>query len=701
MPLTIVGRYQLTTGGITSFYAVAQDPNNLDSMYGLYNDGVTYKLYKFTWPSTMTFLVDTGVAPFAASYIYNVGVIGQDFMYGVGMIDETYHYAFALVGTIMSPDPSLIKIIDVNLDTLGVTVYQANAGDGTNFEFVPLVLTFDGIGSYFTLGGRNYVVKKRYGQATGTITTVTDAWKPWLMIDDQSWAYPDDPNWYRLYASGTPAKALLGAGATYLPVGATLGGDLLSGHSYGRTSPGRTLLWDDDWRYMLWMLYAGAEGWLVAVRKHLGSGVYTWAILSKAANYAQGQVDGAFDIWQTGVTGAPGTVRKVFFSAGGFRDRIYSSLAWPMSMDNSVEIDTGGASVVQPIFIATNDEYAYVVHYTGTTWGACITKIKDTDLIAEPPASPSISATGAKVVWKDKRVFFIKVPGYGRHLWWGAPFEPQSLDPSWDGYNTPVFENEDNTTLLVFADMVYIGSRAGWKRLRGKTPDYWVLDDIDSVVGPVTDKSVAVTPFGAIYPREDGLYLFNGYSARIFYPQAKTILENVNWNVVEKAFSVWDGRYFRFFYPRGASVVNDRELVVDLVGGLENARATESDRAASGGFYDPVTKILFLGDEDGNLEVAGSSGSRALEVVTKEFPAQGLLQAGTFQRLHYDADTQGETITVTAYYDGVEQAPVTISTTSRKRGQVSLPKGNAYRVGIKIAVTTDKDVKLYEPWTLE
>jgi hypothetical protein len=366
---------------------------------------------------------------------------------------------------------------------------------------------------------------------------------------------------------------------------------------------------------------------------------------------------------------------------------------------DSIVVD-GASGCLDAIFCIDN---CWLVFSRSGGHNYAITRILDDKIIVEDDEDPTPPAYGAIVHYKDKRVFFIGAEGYDRYLWWGQPFEPQSLDTGWDGYNTTLWEDEPCRALIEFENVLYVGSKKGWFRLRGSSPDHWIPDNLAGTKGPFNHHSVGVSPAGALYPRKDGLWLFNGYTSRLFCEGVKNLLADMNWDCdLSIPFAVYDGRYFRLYYPTGSSEVNNRELIVDLIGGVENARATEGDRAASCGFYDPVTDITFLGTEDGDLVIEGASGSREIEITTKEFPAAGLINAGTFSRLHYDIDTAGATITITPIYDGVEQESLTLpATPGRVRSSVSLPKGNAFRVGIKITAETDADVKIYEPWVLE
>jgi len=455
--------------------------------------------------------------------------------------------------------------------------------------------------------------------------------------------------------------------------------------------------WDDNWQYGFGSGGYGGLRDLLFYRKNVVTLQYQAIAVIEDEVVAVGAASTqAFDIWQTG---DDASLRRMFFSFGSTEPKVYSSLVWPPAVDSSIAVDTGGVNH-HITSLHTADEYVYVVHFGGTDQGTCITKLMESELVAGE-AEPSIGGIGARLLFKDKRVFFIGVPNYGKYLWWGQPLEPQALDVGWDGFNTTVFDDEDNTSLNALDDNIYIGSQKGFIRLRGKSPDSWVLDQTLATTGPLSDKTSSVTPFGLIYPRENGLWLFNGFTSVLFFEKGKNLLSNVNWDEYARAFSLWDGRYYRLYYPSGTAVENDRELVVDLIGGIENARGTEGDRAATFGFADLTTNTVYLGDASGNLmTLGGTAAARTFSLTTKEYPTNGLLAAGSFSALHYDIDLAGATLSIIPICDGVEKAAKTITNTTRTRSKVSLPDGNYYRVGFRFEITTAAAVKFYDPWYL-
>lgn len=708
MALTAVGRYQVPAGQV--FYLHVQDPDDLDSMYMLGSDAGTWKVYKFTWPDTLAVVATIGTY-LTGKYIKAAQIVNGNFAWGLGYLDSNKYYCFT-VATAQNFGSDDSRIYDVNVATGDVTYYSPGMGPAPGFE--PWVFVghcrngYDGTGTYTYMvvsgGGHQWsVIKKYIGVSGGSYIHDLTGQEPILAPDDQNFVSWDaNAQVFRKYATTTLTNVGLNLGSGYLPTVAVLNAQ---GWGVGTFTviywgswyyPYKDLTWDDNNRYIMMGCTTDTGRVMVGVKKNVVTGQYSLCHFLSDVSAANWQSYNCFDLWKDA-----GGKERFYYTTDGtpHLQRIYADY-WPFTGETYLTVDTGTPYVT---YVQTAEGgYSYVYHYNGSGYASCITKIYDDEFVADA-ASPAISAPGLMLKWKDKRVFFSGVSDYERFLWWAQPYEPQALDIGWDGYNTTVFDDEDVTSLIVLEDTLYIGSKKGWMRLRGKTPDHWALDLTLATYGPLNDKAVSVTPFGAIYPRSSGLYLFNGYTSRLFFEKGKGLMENINWDSLDKIFSIWDGRYYRLYYPKDSATSNDRELIVDMIAGPDSARGTEGDRAASAGWADIPTGTIYLGDESGNiLTEGGGSTSRDLEITTKEYPAQGLIQAGQFSKLHYDIDCAGASVYITPIYDGTAGTAILIPTNNtRTRGHILLPKGNAYRVGIKITVSTTAAVKIYEPWVLE
>jgi len=716
--LSIVGRKLLSHQPLIP----AQDPENLDRFVYLAHDS-TWKIWSIVWGEDPTMLCDLGTL-LDGQLLPTMCVVANNSSTFLGTLDETPHFAFCFFKSNLGVGADY-GICDVNMNTGAYTVHYpfptAHQGimfDGKIFSRYEASGTVFFCSAQYTDIGNNYIVwgKKRYGEVVGEASaeqnTNVPASRDAVFMDEinrLSYFFAYAGYYYQTILSNFQSGGLPYSGSVLPAENADLGGygnpDWIS-HTINSPVPAVRRMWDDNYLYGFGQTSHGGPAVyeLFFFKKNLVTGAYvtTRMLTLPAGGSGNGTSHMAFDIWQPG---SDTTKRRMFYAY--FRgEKVHSSLVSPAVDTDSIAIDNAyGVGVSNPAIVSlhTADEYVYAFHSGGNLYGNCLTKIMETENIAPDEGTVSIGGIGARLLFKDKRVFFIGVPNYGKYLWWAQPMEPQSLDVGWDGYNTTVFDDEDNTSLNALDDSIYVGSQKGFIRLRGKSPDSWVLDQTLATTGPLSDKTSSVTPFGLIYPRENGLWLFNGFTSVLFFEKGKNLLTNVNWDEYARAFSLWDGRYYRLYYPSGSAIENDRELVIDLIGGIENARGTEGDRAATFGFADLTTNTVYLGDASGNLmTLGGTVASRAFSLSTKEYPCgPGLMDAGTFAALHYDIDLAGATLSIIPICDGVEKTPITITNTTRTRSKVSLPKGNFYRMGFRFEVTTDAAVKFYDPWYIE
>jgi hypothetical protein len=408
-----------------------------------------------------------------------------------------------------------------------------------------------------------------------------------------------------------------------------------------------------------------------------------------------------------------------------YRDKTGTTLSQPLdqlrtNIENAALIPIGGGfqNVVQRIILREStkkvvqdtiqDANVIVGPFQVTEIAVGVTAVVDTydDATLElriPHTNENFYPVVAykKFIYHAKRIFGILAPGYANTLWWGQPYQWDSLDAGWDGYNSTTFDDDTDTTLLDAEAYPYIGARSGWKRLRGTSPADWAIEKTEATIGPAEDKTCVIAPLGILYPRENGLYAFNGITARLIAPQIKNLMASVNWDSISNAFSLWDGRFFRFFYPKDKSQTNNRELIIDTIAGEAEFRAAETDLAMSAGYFDRVTQKTYLGTSDGKLLEGVGASSRTLTITTKEFIVGDGFNAESKGQLHYDVDTKQDALIVTAVYDGVDQTSFTIVTDGRVKSSHSLPKGICKRIAFKLSITTDKAPILYEPWFIE
>ena len=262
--------------------------------------------------------------------------------------------------------------------------------------------------------------------------------------------------------------------------------------------------------------------------------------------------------------------------------------------------------------------------------------------------------------------------------------------------NSIFLAGENVTSLALFDEQLYIGSQKTWRRRRGTNPSYWTWEDINGAIkGPLNFRSVALTPWGLVYPGNDGhIWIFNGFTT------AKVVEQFVfSTEPDTTAHASFDGRFYRLYYGD----TTNPELVIDFFG-FPNVppRVVQSTRSASASFYDPATNEFYQGDSDGYLRNGADTGEEVtLTVRLAEVPIERLIDIGNAGSMLIHVNTQEDSLTITPYCDDEAQTPLsTIETDNLKR--LPVPLGlNEYRTfSFEATITTKKDIELREPWLI-
>ena len=262
--------------------------------------------------------------------------------------------------------------------------------------------------------------------------------------------------------------------------------------------------------------------------------------------------------------------------------------------------------------------------------------------------------------------------------------------------NSVFLEGEDVTGMVMFDEQLYIGCQRTWKRLRGTNPYYWSWEPISGAIkGPLSWGAMAVTPWGIIYPGNDGhIWIFNGF-------ETARIVEHFVFATKPDAtcHSTYDGRFYRLFYGD----TTYPELILDFLEFPRRPpRVIQSTRDASASFYDPSSNTFYLGDEDGYLRNGEDTDTEVtLTMRTAEVPIEQIINLGAGATLLIHANSQDVTLQITPYYDDVAQDPITtVRTSSLERVPIALPWNDYRAVSFEITITTAEDIEIREPWLL-
>ena len=309
-----------------------------------------------------------------------------------------------------------------------------------------------------------------------------------------------------------------------------------------------------------------------------------------------------------------------------------------------------------------------------------------------PPDSPDIVAyhPGADRVFaaKDNAAF------------WSVPGEYHTFifNTSSDTYtntNEVFLAGENITGMIILDEQMYFGSAGGFRRLRGADPASWRWEDTGATKGPVSERALSKTRWGALYPGNDGrIWMFNGF-------ESSPILEYFVFDVKPSSLShaTFDGRYYRLFYKDETYP----SIVVDFFG-FPNIppRVVKSVQDADSSYYDKFADTYITGTSDGFIKT-GVNNEPDVEIIirTPEIPVEALDKLGDMGTLVLRLNTNGGNVEVTTIADGIELDSVsTFSTDSYQFYPVSVPLGCQYTLQFEIKITTKQDFILGEPLML-
>jgi len=267
---------------------------------------------------------------------------------------------------------------------------------------------------------------------------------------------------------------------------------------------------------------------------------------------------------------------------------------------------------------------------------------------------------------------------------------------SYTNVNSVFLEGESITCLAMFDEQLYIGCQRTWKRLRGTNPDYWMWEPIAGAIkGPLSWRAVAVTPWGLIYPGNDGhIWIFNGFeTARI----AEGFVFSTDPDTT--CHATYDGRFYRLFYGDATYP----ELILDFLEFPRRPpRIIQSTRDATASFYDSASNEFYLGDSSGYVRNGEDTDSDVtLTMQTAEIPVEQLITLGNAGSLLIHANTENVTLTITPYFDDEAQDEITtLRTSSLKRVPIAMPFNDYRSFSLRVSITTNEDIELREPWIL-
>jgi len=163
--------------------------------------------------------------------------------------------------------------------------------------------------------------------------------------------------------------------------------------------------------------------------------------------------------------------------------------------------------------------------------------------------------------------------------------------------------------------------------------------------------------------------------------------------------ATFDGRFYRLFYEDSTNPL----LILDFYGFPRNPpRAIQSTQTATASHYDQGSNELYYGDSSGYLRNGQDTTTDVtLSFKTAEIPIEQLVNLGNAATLLIHADTVGDNMTITPYYDNVAQtALATINTSLMERVALPLPWNTYREISFHVTITTHDAIEIREPWMI-
>ena len=290
------------------------------------------------------------------------------------------------------------------------------------------------------------------------------------------------------------------------------------------------------------------------------------------------------------------------------------------------------------------------------------------------------------------RIFGIKENA----LYWSEPFMPFAF-PS--ANNTTVSKEGDNLTSVVrWGDQLFMSTHDTWYRLQGNTSDSWAIKNTFAANGAINAHTVATSKYGIIGLWYDGFYLFDGnLNKNLTKDKVKKTFFDDTISDLSACYATFDGTRYRFFYPTSGTTISEH-LVIDFTD-YPTIKIHTDEFIPTAHHYDTQHGIHYWGKSDGYEYQTGTTETIPISLQTGDRPIKNIFQLKETEYLYYDADTNGEDMTVTIYADGVAQGPtITINTSSRTRKRLLIPRFQGYYFSLKIDIASAQGAVVYSPW---
>jgi hypothetical protein len=305
-----------------------------------------------------------------------------------------------------------------------------------------------------------------------------------------------------------------------------------------------------------------------------------------------------------------------------------------------------------------------------------------------------------------ERMFLTQDLNNPHYVWFSKRFLPEAVPAA-------NFLEIGNPNDPVMAGVSHAGAcgvftRATKYQIIGNDDSGFVPIESSSRRGTICPNTICVSEYGVVFVARDGVFstTFASIDTKlsdniegIFISQTVNGYAPINWDGAKTFFGqVWKGRYF-FSYCSGGNTTPDIVAVYNFMlshwsfyGIAITALAWEDENDA-----------IIAGQSDGSIikletGTTDQSASITMSATTKEYACdEGATVRKLFQYVSVDADTNGETVTVSIYVDDVLRGTCSVSTSKRTSSLFDLQAGAmGFRWRAVITYTGQLTPKVYQ-----
>ena len=340
----------------------------------------------------------------------------------------------------------------------------------------------------------------------------------------------------------------------------------------------------------------------------------------------------------------------------------------------------------------------------GTTTGS--STVGDTALtdIVETDNDPPPVAHWA---WTHLEFMFLTQDLTNPHyVWFSKRFLPEAVPPA-------NFLEIGNPNDPVMAGVSHAGACGVFTRttkyqIIGNDESGFVSIESSSRRGTICPNTVCVSEYGVVFVARDGVFstTFGSIDTKlsdsiegIFISETVNGYAPINWTYATTfCGQVWKGRYF-FSYCSGTNATPDLMAVYNF----QLSHWSFYGIAVTALAWEDENDALIAGQADGSIVKMESgtndqSASITMSATTKEYACdEGATVRKLFQYVSIDANTGGETVTVSIYVDDVLRGTCSVSTSKRAASLFDLQDGAmGFRWRAVVAYTGQLTPKVYQ-----